>query len=78
MQYLISLKPFLLGTDSGEWENPKNPEGIFKMFFPANILILASCINIEKATRFKVKITVFPFNVEGSYISPVRAVITEQ
>ncbi|MFC2145101.1 cyclase family protein [Actinomycetota bacterium] len=78
MQYLISLKPFLLGTDSGEWENTKNPEGIFKMFFPANILILAPCINIEKVSRFKANITIFPFNVEGSYISPVRAVITEQ
>jgi len=77
MEYLISLKPFLLGTDSGEWENPKNPEGIFKMFYPANILILASCINIEKAENFKVKLTVLPFNVKGSYISPVRAIITE-
>ena len=26
IKYLISLDPFLLGTDSGEWENPKNPE----------------------------------------------------
>lgn len=77
MEYIISLKPFLLGTDSGEWENPKNPEGIFKMFYPANILILASCINIEQATRFKVKLSVFPFKVKGSYISPVRAIITE-
>jgi kynurenine formamidase len=77
MQYIISLEPFLLGTDSGEWENPKNPEGIFKMFYPANILILASCINIEKTKGFKVKLTVLPFKVRGSYISPVRAVITE-
>ena len=78
MEYIISRKPFLLGADSAEWENPKNPEGIFKKFFPANILILASCINLEKVNKFKVKLTVLPFNVLGSYISPVRAVVVEE
>jgi len=77
MEYIISKKPFILGADSAEWENPKNPEGIFRIFYPANILILASCINIEKASRFKVKLTVLPFKIVGSYISPARAVITE-
>jgi len=78
MEYIISKKPFLLGTDSAEWENPKNPEGIFKKFFPANILILASCINLEKVNKFKVKLSVLPFNVLNSYISPVRAVVVEE
>ncbi len=78
MEYIISKKPFLLGADSAEWENPKNPEGIFKKFFPANILILASCINLEKVNKFKVKLSVLPFNVLGSYISPVRAVVVEK
>lgn len=76
MEYIISKKPFLLGTDSAEWENPKNPEGIFKIFYPANILILASCINLEKIEKFKVKLTVLPFNVKNSFISPVRAVVS--
>ena len=78
MEYIISRKPFLLGADSAEWENPKNPEGIFKKFFPANILILASCINLEKVNKFKVKLSVLPFNVLDSYISPVRAVVVEE
>lgn len=78
MEYIISKKPFLLGADSAEWENPKNPEGIFKKFFPANILILASCINLEKVNKFKVKLSVLPFNVLNSYISPVRAVVVEE
>ena len=76
MEYIISKKPFILGTDSAEWENPKNPEGIFKIFYPANILILASCINLELINRFKVYLTVMPFNVTGSFICPVRAVVT--
>ena len=78
MEYIISKKPFLLGADSAEWENPKNPEGIFKKFFPANILILASCINLEKVNKFKVKLSVLPLNVLNSYISPVRAVVVEK
>lgn len=76
MEYLISKKPFLLGTDSAEWENPKDPEGIFKMFYPANILILASCINFEHINRFKVDLTVMPFNVMESFICPARAVVS--
>jgi kynurenine formamidase len=76
IQYLIGLKPFLLGTDSAEWENPHDPEGIFKIFYPANIVILAPCINFELIRRFEVKLTVFPLKVAGSFISPVRAVVT--
>ncbi len=76
MEYLIEKKPFLLGTDSAEWENPHNPEGIFPVFFPANILILASCINLERIERFNVKLTVLPLKVTGSYICPVRAIVT--
>jgi kynurenine formamidase len=77
MEYIISKKPFLLGTDSAEWENPKNPEGIFKMFYPANILILASCINLQEIKEFRVKLTVLPFKVTGSCIAPVRAMVLE-
>jgi len=76
MEYLISKRPFLIGTDSAEWENPHNPEGIFKLFYPANILILAPCINLECIGEFRVKLTVLPFKISGSYISPVRAVVT--
>ncbi len=76
MEYIISKKPYLLGTDSAEWENPKDPEGIFKIFYPANILILASCINFENIKQYHVKLTVLPFFVTGSSICPVRAVVT--
>ena len=77
MEYLIDMKPLLLGTDSAEWENPKNPEGIFKRFFPADILILAPCINLEKIKSSQVKLVVLPLKVIGAYICPVRAVVLE-
>ncbi len=75
MDYLISKKPFLIGADSAEWENPKNPEGIFKQLFPANILILAPCVNLEHIESFKVKLTVLPLKVMKAFICPVRAVV---
>jgi arylformamidase len=77
MGYLIEKRPFLLGTDSAEWENPKNPEGIFAMFYPADILILASCINLEKIESFNVKLIVLPFKALNSYICPARAVVVQ-
>lgn len=77
MDYLIGKKPFLIGADSAEWENPKNPEGIFKKLFPANILILASCVNLELISQFSVKLTVLPLKVQKAYICPVRAVVVE-
>jgi kynurenine formamidase len=77
MSYLIDKKPILLGTDSAEWENPRNPEGIFKNFFPANILILAPCINLEKIKSFRVKLVILPLKVRGAFICPVRAIVIE-
>ncbi|UCB44582.1 MAG: cyclase family protein [Spirochaetota bacterium] len=77
MEYLIDKKPLLLGTDSAEWENPRNPEGIFQNFFPANILVLAPCINLEKIRSFRVKLAVLPLKVRGAFICPVRAVVIE-
>ena len=77
MDYITEKKPFLLGTDSAEWENPKNPEGIFAMVYPANVLILAPCINLEKIESFNVKLTVLPLKALNSYICPARAVIVQ-
>lgn len=77
MECILAMKPYLLGTDSAEWENPKNPEGIFRIFFPADVLILAPCINLEKIHGFHVKLTVLPLKVREAYICPVRAVVSE-
>jgi kynurenine formamidase len=77
MECILAMKPFLLGADSAEWESPKNPEGIFKIFFPANVLILAPCINLDTIHSFHVTLTVLPLKVWGAYICPVRAVVCE-
>jgi hypothetical protein len=46
------------------------------MFYPADILILASCINLENINEFNVRLTVLPFNVCESFTCPVRAVVS--
>lgn len=76
MEYLVDKKPFLIGTDSAEWENAEHPEGIFSIFFPEEILILAPCVNLEKINRFSVKLTVLPLKVLDAFICPVRGVVT--
>ena len=76
MEYLVDKKPFLIGTDSAEWENAEHSEGIFSIFFPEEILILAPCVNLEKINRFSVKLTVLPLKVLDAFICPVRGVVT--
>jgi len=77
MEWLVSKKPFLLGTDFPRWENLDKPEGFFKDFYAADILMLAPCINLEKITRQQVKLTALPLNIPGTSSIPCRAVVIE-
>ena len=77
MLWLISKKPFLLGTDFPRWENIKKSEGFFEAFYRADILMLAPCINLEKVEKSNVKLTVLPLNITGTSCVPCRAVLIE-
>lgn len=77
MYYIIDKKPFLLGVDATDFENWVNPERFFERFFNSNILLMAPCINLEKITRFKVKLTALPLKIKGAAICPTRAVVIE-
>ena len=74
LYYLIDKKPFLLGGDSPVWENAVNPEGAFERFYKSGILLFAPCINLEKISKFKVKLVVLPLNILKAAVCPVRAV----
>lgn len=78
MKWLISKKPFLLGTDFPRWENLDKPEGFFKDFYAADILMLAPCVNLEKITKSRVKLTALPLNIPGTSSTPCRAVVIEE
>lgn len=77
MMWLINKKPFLLGTDFPRWENLQKPEGFFKDFFSADILMLAPCTNLDEAGNLNGKLTVLPLKIPGTSCVPCRAIVIE-
>ena len=77
MEYIVSKKPPLLGTDFARWENLDAPEGFFPMFYDANILMLAPCVNLEKIEKKNVSLTALPLNIEKTCCAPCRAFVKE-
>jgi len=74
MKWLIEKKPFLLGSDFPRWENLEKPEGFFKEFYEADILMLAPCIHAEEIKSRKFLLTVLPINIPGTSCAPCRAI----
>lgn len=77
MEWLIAKKPFLLGSDFPRWESQQNPAGIFPLFYARNILMLAPCVNLERAGSAGARLTVLPLRIPGSCCVPCRAVLVE-
>lgn len=78
MEYIISQKPYLLGSDFPRWDNIKESEGFFKDFYDANILMLAPCVNLSKIKSQHCKLTVLPLKIPGTSCTPCRAVVIEE
>ncbi|HBN85294.1 MAG TPA: hypothetical protein DDZ89_15795 [Clostridiales bacterium] len=75
MDYLISKKPYLLGSDFPRWDNINKSEGFFRDFYEADILMLAPCINLHKIDHYFCKLTVLPLKIPGTCCTPCRAVV---
>jgi len=75
--YFVEKKLNLVGGDSPSWENYKHSEGNFGTFYDAGIILLAPCINLEKISKYKVKLAVLPLNIPSAKVVPVRAVVVE-
>lgn len=75
MDWLISRKPFLLGSDLPRWESFEHPQGIFDPFYKADILMLAPCVNLEKAGNGLFQLTALPLHIPGTSCAPCRAVL---
>ena len=78
MEWIVSKRPFMLAADSSRWENIKKFEGFFPIFFGANILMLAPCVNTEKISREVVELTVLPLKIEKTCCVPCRAIVMEK
>lgn len=75
MMWLIDKKPYLLGSDFPRWDNLEQRQGFFPEFYKKNILMLAPCINIEKITAQRVKLTAAPMKIPGTSCVPCRAFV---
>lgn len=78
IEWLISKRPIILGTDFPRWDNIDDPQGFFPLFYEANILMLAPCINLENVNELKFKLTVLPLKIEGTSCVPCRAILTTE
>ncbi|MBE6671352.1 MAG: cyclase family protein [Ruminococcaceae bacterium] len=77
MEWLISKKPYLLGSDVPRWENLEKPEGFFDMFYRADIILLSPLVNMEKVGTKNLSLTALPINIADTSCAPCRAYITE-
>lgn len=77
MEWIVEQKPYILGADLPRWENLEKPEGIFPIFYAADILMLAPLCNLEKVGIGKSTLTVLPINVTNTSCAPCRAIIKE-
>lgn len=77
MDYLLSLKPALVGADLPRWDSLANPQGFFERFFRQDVLLLAPLMNLEKFGKRTGKLIVLPLPIRGACASPARAVLVE-
>lgn len=77
VEYLVTKKPFVLGGDTPYFDNIDNEQGNWDLIYGNDIVILAPCVNLEKISKFRVKIFIAPLNILNTTGLPVRAIIGE-
>ncbi len=75
MEWIVEKRPFLLGADMPRWENLDRPEGIFPMFYAADILMLAPLVIPEGIGGKPLTLTALPLRVAGTCCAPCRAIL---
>lgn len=75
MDWIISKKPIILGSDSARWENLEKPEGFFKDFYEADILMLGPLYETEKVGASRCRLTCLPLKAVKTSCAPCRAAI---
>ena len=75
MAWIAEKRPFILGADMPRWENLERPEGIFPIFYDADILMLAPLVIPEDIPDGELSLTVLPIRVTGTCCAPCRAIL---
>ena len=77
MEWIVDKRPFILGADLPRWENLEKPEGIFPIFYAADILMLAPLVIPEDVREDGLSLTVLPLRVTDTCCAPCRAILKE-
>jgi len=77
-EYIASKRPLILGIDTPYIDNLENEQKLWAMLYESGINLLAPLINIEKISKFKVKLFVAPLNILNTTGLPCRTVIIEE
>ena len=75
IEYIVTKKPFILGGDTPYFDNIENEQENWNLLFGNDIILLAPLINLEKVSKFKVKLYVAPLNILHTYGLPCRVII---
>ena len=75
MEWIVEKRPFLLGADLPRWENLERPEGIFPMFYAADILMLGPLVIPQDIPDGALTLTALPIRVTGTCCAPCRAIL---
>ena len=75
MEWIVGQRPFLLAADMPRWENLQKPEGIFPIFYAADILMLAPVVIPEGVPEEHLTLTALPINAAGTCCAPCRAIL---
>lgn len=73
INWLISKKPLLLGSDFPRWDNLEKPQGFWQDFYNADVLMLAPVVNIEAVDT--ALLTVLPIKAAVTSCAPCRAIL---
>lgn len=78
VEYLVSKKPFMLVADTPSFDNVDNEQGIWSLIYGNNILVVAPLINLEKISKYKVKLYICPLKILNTTGLPCRVLIGEE
>jgi kynurenine formamidase len=78
VEYIVSKKPFILAMDSPSIDNVDHEQGLWDLIYGNDIYLVAPLVNLDKITKFKVKLYVCPLKILNTSGLPCRVIIKEE
>ncbi|MBN2073533.1 MAG: cyclase family protein [Actinobacteria bacterium] len=78
VKYIVDKDPFILAMDTPSIDNIDNEQGIWSIVFSGNIHLVAPLVNLDKITKYRVKLYICPLNILNTAGLPCRVIIKEE